>query len=65
MKTYLQQYHELIQNGDIVAGYWIKKEIQNLIDDLDNPDYIYDTTEAHTRINFMQTYCLQIKHFKL
>lgn len=60
-KTYLEQYHDLIKNGDVVVGYWIKKEIQNLIDDLSNSDYIYDTTEADKRIKFMQTLCLQSK----
>jgi phage terminase large subunit-like protein len=59
--TYLEEYHELIETGEVVAGYWIKKEIQNLVDDLDNPDYIYDTTEAHKRIKFMETMCLQSK----
>ena len=40
----------------------IRKEIENLIADLENPAYIYDTSEAHKRIKFMQTYCLQSKH---
>ena len=62
MKTYLEQYYDLMQNGDIVVGYWIRKEIENLIDDLNDPAYIYDTTEAHKRIKFMQTCCLQSKH---
>lgn len=60
--TYLEQYHQMIQKGEVVVGYWIRTEIQNLVDDLDNPDYVYDTTEAHKRIKFMQTYCLQSKH---
>ena len=61
MKTYLEQYKELIDNGKVVVGYWIRKEIENLCEDLSNPMYIYDTTEAHKRIKFMQTYCLQSK----
>lgn len=61
-KTYLEQYHELIKNGEVVVGYWIRKEIENLIDDLNDTAYIYDTAEAHKRIKFMQTYCLQSKH---
>lgn len=61
-KTYLEQYHDLIENNEVVVGYWIKKEIRNLIDDLNNDAYIYDTTEAHKRIRFMQTMCLQSKH---
>ena len=60
--SYLIQYHNMIQNGDVVVGYWIKKAVENLVADLENPAYIYDTMEAHKRIRFMQTYCLQSKH---
>lgn len=61
MKTYLEQYHELIKSGGVIVGYWVRKEVENLIADLENPAYIYDTTEAHKRIKFMQTLCLQSK----
>lgn len=61
-KTYLEQYHDLIKAGDVVAGYWIKKEIENLVDDLNNPAYFYDVDEANKRIKFMTTLCLQSKH---
>lgn len=60
--TYLEEYNYLIQGRHVIAGYWIKKEIENLIEDLQNPAYIYDTDEAHKRIKFMQTLCLQSKH---
>lgn len=62
MKTYLEQYSDLIKNGDIVVGYWIRKEIENLVADLSDPQFVYDTTEANKRIRFMQTFCLQSKH---
>ena len=51
----------MIQNREVVVGYWIKKEIRNLIEDLNNPIYIYDTKEAHQRIKFQETLCLQSK----
>lgn len=60
-RNYLEQYYDLIKNGEVVVGYWIKKEVQNLIDDLNNPVYVYDTTEAHKRIRFMQTMATQSK----
>lgn len=59
--TYLEEYQDLINSGAVVVGYWIRKEINNLVADLKNPDYIYDTKEAHKRIKFMQTLCLQSK----
>ena len=61
MKTYLEEYHDLIKSGGVIVGYWIKKEIENLLADLNNPAYIYDTTEANKRIRFMEKLCLQSK----
>ena len=60
-KTYLEQYYDLIKSGKVVVGYWVRREVERLIEDLTNDDYIYDTTEAHKRIKFMQTCCLQSK----
>ena len=59
--NYLTEYWGMIQTGEVTVGYWIKKEIKNLIDDLNDPRYIYDTTEAHKRIKFQETLCLQSK----
>lgn len=59
--SYLIEYWKMIQNGDVVVGYWIRKAVQNLIEDLENPRYIYDTTEAHKRIRFQEKLCLQSK----
>ena len=59
--TYLEEYWRMIQNSEVTVGYWIKKEIRNLINDLNDPRYIYDTTEAHKRIKFQETLCLQSK----
>lgn len=59
--NYLKEYWNLIKNGEVVVGYWVKKEIKNLINDMNDPRYIYDTTEAHKRIRFQESMCLQSK----
>lgn len=59
--TYLEQYRDAIHRGEIIAGYWIRTEVDNLCEDLSNPAYVYDTTYAEKRIKFMQTLCLQSK----
>lgn len=59
--TYLEQYAEMIKRGDVIVGEYLRKEIDNLLDDLNNPAYIYDTTEAHRRFKFQETLCLQSK----
>ena len=59
--THLEKYWQMICAGEVVVGYYLRKQIKNLIADLKNPAYIYDTTEADRRIKFMQTLCLQSK----
>ena len=59
--TYLEEYAELIKSKQVTTGYWIKKAVRNLIHDMSDPRYIYDTTEAHKRMKFQETLCLQSK----
>ena len=61
MGTYLEEYDYLIKGRHVITGYWIEKEVDNLVRDLQDGRFIYDTTEAHKRIRFMQTMCLQSK----
>lgn len=59
--THLEYYDQLIKSGEIVAGYWIAKEVDNLVREMSDERFVYDTTEADKRIKFMQTLCLQSK----
>lgn len=59
--TYLEEYWKLIKEKKVIVGYWIRTEIKNLVEDLKNDEYIYDTEEAHRRIRFMEAMCLQSK----
>lgn len=59
--TYLEEYWRLIQNNEVVVGYWIRKEVRNLVNDLNDPRYVYDTEKAHKRIEFQRKLCLQSK----
>ena len=59
MTSYLLQYREAIRRGEIIAGIELKTELDNLINDLDDPRYIYDTTDAERRIDFMEN-CIRL-----
>lgn len=52
--SWLIEYREAIRRGEIIAGNELITELDNLINDMDDPRYIYDTTDADIRINFMQ-----------
>ncbi|MBP1992539.1 terminase large subunit [Paenibacillus eucommiae] len=59
--SYLQEYHTAIKNGEIIAGMELIQQLDNLIEDLVNPAFIYDTRDAHFRIDFIEKFC---KHTK-
>lgn len=59
--SYLIEYYIKIQLGEIVAGRELKQQLDNLIEDLENPAYIYDTTNSEFRIAFIERFC---KHTK-
>ena len=57
--SWLIEYREAIRRGEIIAGNELITELDNLINDMDDPRYIYDTTDADIRINFMQN-CIRL-----
>lgn len=57
--TYLEEYQELINRGEIIVGSEMQRELDNLFADMQNPDYKYDTTKAHIMIDFMQN-CIRL-----
>ena len=59
--THLEEYKYLIDGRHVIVGYWIKKEIDNLIKDLQDSRFVYDTAEASKRIRFTESFCLQSK----
>lgn len=60
-KNNLQIYADMIEHGDVIVGEYIEKEIENLLRDLSDPRFIYDTREAERRFAFQQKCCLQSK----
>lgn len=58
--SFLLRYKGLIDTGDIIVGYELYKELENLVDDLvHNDEYYYDTSDALARIDFMQN-CVRL-----
>lgn len=55
--NYLLQYREEIRSGHILAGREMVDELDNLIADLDNEEYRYDTTKANLIISFIESCC--------
>ena len=59
--NYLIEYHRQIEDGNILVGEELKKQIDLLIQDLKNPRYVFDEAPGNLRIDFIETFC---KHTK-
>lgn len=58
--SFLLLYKSKIDAGEIIAGYELITELDNLIDDLQhNDNYFYDTSDALTRMDFMEN-CVRL-----
>lgn len=57
MSTYLLDYREAIRAGEIIAGREMIETLDKLIEDLENPEYRYDTEKAELLISFIECCC--------
>ena len=60
-KNNLQIYADMIDKGEIIVCEYLAREIENLIRDLSNPRFVYDTRDAVRRFAFQEKFCLQSK----
>lgn len=56
---YLEEYHDQIMSGEIIAGYELKDELSKLMEELHDDRYIYDTRDADLRMDFMEN-CVRL-----
>ena len=57
--SYLIEYKERIDCGEIVAGQDLRLELENLIEDLKCERYLYNRDDALIRINFLEN-CVRL-----
>lgn len=57
--SFLLDYRSAIRSGEIKAGMDMVQELDRLIEDLDSPEYIYDTHDSDIRIDFIE-HCIKL-----
>lgn len=57
--SFLIEYKERIDAGEIIAGRELRKELKNLVEDLKNDEYYYDRKDALLRIDFIEN-CIRL-----
>jgi phage terminase large subunit-like protein len=58
---WLIKYYNEIQNGNILVGRNLRSQLDNLIADMNDSRFVYDTREANFRMQFIERFC---KHTK-
>lgn len=56
---YLEEYYKKCRSGEIVVGEELMTELEKLIQDIKGDEYIYDTTSADVRIDFIEN-CIRL-----
>lgn len=59
--SYLFQYYTEIKEGRIMAGQDLITCLDNLMEDMSNPEYVYDIGAGHLQIAFIERFCKQTK----
>lgn len=56
---YLEEYYHKCKIGEIIVGRELMTELENLYEDMNGSEYIYDSTDADLRMNFMEN-CVRL-----
>ena len=54
---YLEQYYQDCKSGKEIVGFELMLQLEQLMQDLQSHEFIYDTTEADRRIDFIENCC--------
>lgn len=57
--SYLLEYRERAETGEIIIGQELRLELDNLAEDMTNDRYIYDRSDALLRMDFMEN-CVRL-----
>lgn len=57
--SYLLEYRGRIESGEIIVGYDLWRELENLKEDFHNDNYFYNTDDAKLRMDFMEN-CVRL-----
>ena len=55
--SYIRAYWQDIQDSKAVVGYYVKRQMELLIADLENPSLQIDFAESEKRIRFIEREC--------
>lgn len=57
MNSFLLEYTQKCKSGKIMVGRELIAQLDMLLEDMERPEYRFDPTDAHKRINFIEREC--------
>lgn len=57
--SFLIEYKERIDAGEILVGQELRQELENLVEDMASDEYVYNTDAARLRMHFMEN-CIKL-----
>lgn len=61
MKSFIVEYYDAIERGEILVGRPIDEVLERLLGYIEDGEVIFDPKRAHARMEFQEKYCLQGK----
>ena len=55
--SYIRQYWEEIESGKTLVNYYVRKQMEMLLDEMDSQDIMVDLQESEKRIRFIESEC--------
>jgi phage terminase large subunit-like protein len=56
-ENWILKYYQMIEDGSVTVGRWIRLLYERIIDDLENKVYFFDKKKANRAIRFFEKFC--------
>ena len=55
--NWILRYYQMIEDGSVTVGHWIRLLYEKIIQDLENKEYFFDQKKANKAIRFFESFC--------
>ena len=55
--NWILKYYQMIEDGSVTVGHWIRALYERIIQDLENKEYFFDQKKANKAIRFFEKFC--------
>ena len=56
-ENWIYRYYQMIEDGSVTVGHWIRLLYERIISDLENKAYFFDQKKANKAVRFFEMFC--------